>query len=49
MLCHACGYKLAKDGIDTRPLQTSLGHRNIRHTQNYTNVSSSRFRDFWKD
>jgi site-specific recombinase XerD len=32
MLQHACGYKLANDGKDTRSLQAYLGHRNIQHT-----------------
>jgi hypothetical protein len=27
MLRHACGYKLANDGIDTRSLQEHLGRR----------------------
>ena len=30
MLRHACGFKLANDGQDTRALQHYLGHRNIR-------------------
>ena len=32
MLRHACGYKLANDGHDTRAIQAYLGHRNIQHT-----------------
>ena len=32
MLRHACGYKLANDGVDTRSLQAYLGHRNIQNT-----------------
>jgi integrase len=32
MLRHACGYKLANDGHDTRALQAYLGHKNIQHT-----------------
>jgi integrase len=32
MLRHACGYKLANDGHDTRALQAYLGHRNIQNT-----------------
>jgi type 1 fimbriae regulatory protein FimB/type 1 fimbriae regulatory protein FimE len=32
MLRHACGYKLANDGHDTRALQHYLGHKNIQHT-----------------
>jgi site-specific recombinase XerD len=27
MLRHACGFKLANDGVDTRALQHFLGHR----------------------
>ena len=29
MLRHACGFKLVKDGHDTRAIQQWLGHRNI--------------------
>lgn len=29
MLRHACGFKLANDGQDTRAIQMYLGHRNI--------------------
>ena len=36
MLRHACGYKLANDGHDTRALQHYLGHKNIQHTVRYT-------------
>jgi len=32
MLRHACGYKLANDGVDTRALQAYLGYRNIQNT-----------------
>jgi type 1 fimbriae regulatory protein FimB/type 1 fimbriae regulatory protein FimE len=35
MLRHACGYKLANDGRDTRALQHYLGHKNIMHTVRY--------------
>ncbi len=35
MLRHACGYKLANDGHDTRALQAYLGHRNIQNTTRY--------------
>ena len=48
MLRHACGYKLANDGHDTRALQAYLGHRNIQHTVRYTELSPTRFRDFWR-
>jgi integrase len=49
MLRHACGYKLANDGVDTRSLQAYLGHRNIQHTVRYTELAASRFKDFWND
>jgi integrase len=31
LLRHACGFKLANDGHDTRALQHNLGHKNIQH------------------
>jgi integrase len=48
MLRHACGYKLANDGHDTRALQAWLGHRNIQHTVRYTEQAPNRFKDFWR-
>ena len=48
MLRHACGYKLANDGHDTRSLQHYLGHKNIQHTVRYTEMAVNRFRDFWR-
>ena len=49
MLRHACGFKLANDGHDTRALQHYLGHKNISHTVRYTDMAPNRFREFWKD
>jgi type 1 fimbriae regulatory protein FimE len=49
MLRHACGYKLANDGQDTRAIQQYLGHRNITHTVRYTELAPDRFKDFWRD
>jgi type 1 fimbriae regulatory protein FimB/type 1 fimbriae regulatory protein FimE len=49
MLRHACGYALANRGHDTRALQAYLGHRNIQHTVRYTELSPTRFKDFWRD
>ena len=49
MLRHACGYKLANDGHDTRALQHYLGHKNITHTVRYTEMAPDRFKSFWKD
>lgn len=49
MFRHACGYKLANDGQDTRAIQHYLGHRNISNTVRYTELASNRFKDFWDD
>ena len=49
MLRHSAGYKLAGDGHDTRSIQDYLGHRDIRHTVRYTELSPKPFRDFWRD
>jgi type 1 fimbriae regulatory protein FimB/type 1 fimbriae regulatory protein FimE len=49
MLRHACGFKLAGDGHDTRAIQAYLGHRNIQHTVRYTNLAPGRFNRFWDD
>jgi type 1 fimbriae regulatory protein FimB/type 1 fimbriae regulatory protein FimE len=48
MLRHACGYALANKGHDTRALQSYLGHRNIQHTVRYTELSPTRFKNFWQ-
>ena len=48
-LRHACGYKLANDGVDTRTIQSYLGHRNIQHTVRYTELSAKQFRNLWDD
>ena len=40
MLRHACGFKLANDGADTRSLQACLG---------YTELAPTRFKNFWHD
>ena len=49
MLRHACGFKLANDGHDTRALQLWLGHRSIQHTVRYTELSPARFKGFWRN
>ena len=49
MLRHACGYKLANDGHDTRAIQHYLAHKNIAHTVRYTELASDRFKGFWND
>ncbi len=48
MLRHGCGYALAGRGHDTRAIQDWLGHRSIQHTVRYTELSSTRFKDFWR-
>lgn len=48
MLRHACGYKLANDGKDTRSLADYLGHRNMQNTMRYTELNAARFKDFWR-
>jgi type 1 fimbriae regulatory protein FimB/type 1 fimbriae regulatory protein FimE len=49
MLRHACGFKLADDGHDTRAIQAYLGHRSIMSTVRYMALTRDRFRNFWKD
>ena len=49
MLRHACGFKLANDGVDTRALQEWLGHSNIQHTTRYTELTPKRFKSFFAD
>ena len=46
---HSTGYKLANDGHDTRALQHYMGHKNIMHTVQYTEMAPDRFKNFWKD
>jgi type 1 fimbriae regulatory protein FimB/type 1 fimbriae regulatory protein FimE len=49
MLRHACGYKLASEGKDTRAIQDYLGHAQIQHTVRYTQLAAGRFKDFWEE
>jgi integrase len=49
MLRHACGFKFANDGVDTRTIQKYLGHRNIQHTVRYTELSAKQFKNLWDD
>jgi type 1 fimbriae regulatory protein FimB/type 1 fimbriae regulatory protein FimE len=48
VLRHATGYALANKGVDTRALQAYLGHKSIRRTVRYTELSPNRFKDFWR-
>jgi len=49
MLRHAKGFQLASKGVDTRSIQAYFGHKNIQHTVTYTQLESSRFKNFGKD
>ncbi len=48
-LRHGCGYKLANDKQDTRAIPLFLGHRNIQHTVQYTELAAEQLQDFWRD
>jgi type 1 fimbriae regulatory protein FimE len=48
-LRHACGYKLANVGTDTRTIQNYMGHRSIQHTVTYTQPAADRFAGLWQD
>jgi integrase len=45
---HARGYASANKGHDTQALQAYLGHRNIKRTVRYTELSPTWFKDFWR-
>jgi site-specific recombinase XerD len=49
MLRHACGFKLANEGRDTRSIQDYLGHKQIQHTVRYTEMARGRFDGFFTD
>src|SRR5262249_327467 len=44
-----CGFKMANEGVDPRTIQAYLGHRDIRHTVRYTELSPVRFKGLWRD
>jgi site-specific recombinase XerD len=48
MLRHACGYKLANDGHDTRLIQDYLGHKSIMSTVRYTELTATKFKNVWR-
>jgi type 1 fimbriae regulatory protein FimB/type 1 fimbriae regulatory protein FimE len=48
-LRHACGFKLADQGTDTRTIQHFLGHKSIASTVIYTNLDANRFNGLWRD
>ena len=47
MLRHSCGYALANKGQDFRLIQDWLGHRDPKHTSQYTRVAARRFEGVW--
>jgi len=49
MLRPARGFALANRGHDTKVLEAYLGHKNIQHSVGYTELSPTRFKDFWRE
>ena len=49
MLRHACGFKLANDGVDTRTIQAYLSDKSIQHTVRYTELAPTRFKSLFRD
>ena len=49
MLRHATGFKLANEGVDTRTIQSYLGHKSIQHTVRYTELAPTRFKSLFRD
>jgi site-specific recombinase XerD len=47
MLRHGCGFALAARGTDTRTIQDYLGHTDIKHTVQYTQLAPGRFEGLW--
>lgn len=47
MLRHGSGYYLANRDVDTRTIQSYLGHKNIQHTVRYTELAPMKFQGFW--
>jgi integrase len=43
-----CSFPLANAGHDTREIQDWLGHRSMQRTVRYTELTPTRFRDFWR-
>jgi type 1 fimbriae regulatory protein FimB/type 1 fimbriae regulatory protein FimE len=48
MLRHSCGYALENAGHDTRAIHDYLGHKAIQHTVRYTELTPTKFKDFWR-
>ncbi len=48
-LRHSCGFYLANKSYDLRLIQDYLGHRDPKHTAQYTRVVSRRFEKLWEN
>jgi type 1 fimbriae regulatory protein FimB/type 1 fimbriae regulatory protein FimE len=48
-LRHACGFQLANDGVDTRTIESYLGHKSIQRTVRYTELARTRFKNLFHD
>jgi site-specific recombinase XerD len=46
-LRHATGFALVNKGIDTRTLQSYMGHAHITNTVRYTALDAGRFKGIW--
>jgi type 1 fimbriae regulatory protein FimB len=46
-LRHATGFALVNKGLDTRTLQSYMGHAQITNTVRYTALDSNRFKGIW--
>lgn len=49
MLRHGCGYALVNSGENLRAIQLYMGHREIKNTLIYTELSPHAFMNFWKN
>jgi integrase len=48
MFRHAVGFKLANEGVPTRDVQHTLGHKNIAHSVRYTAMAARPLKVRWK-
>jgi site-specific recombinase XerD len=44
MLRHSCGHHMMREGQHLRTIQDWLGHKDIKHTERYTQMGTDRFR-----
>jgi len=49
ILRHSTGFYLANKGVDTRSIQSYMGHARIDNTVIYTALNANRFNDFFSD